>query len=130
MGNYINNNLINDEYLIYETNYHWILYFNHLIPSLITLGIYPYLISKFSEFGITNKRLTIKTGFLSRKTLELYLSKIESVNVNQSIFGRILGYGSIGVIGTGEQKNILFQLKIHLNSEENFKNYQTSNIKN
>ena len=107
-----------------------IIYFNHLIPSIITLGIYPYLISKFSEFGITNKRLTIKTGFLSRKTLELNLSKIESVNVNQSIFGRILGYGSIGVIGTGEQKNILFQLKIHLNSEENFKNYQTSNIKN
>ena len=49
MGNYINNNLIKDEYLIYETNYHWILYFNHLIPSIITLGIYPYLISKFSE---------------------------------------------------------------------------------
>ena len=129
MGNYINNNLIKDEYLIYETNYHWILYFNHLIPSIITLGIYPYLISKFSEFGITNKRLIIKTGILSRKTLELNLSKIESVNVNQSIFGRILGYGSIGVIGTGEQKNILFQLKIHLNSEENFKNYQTSPFK-
>ena len=91
MGNYINNNLIKDEYLIYETNYHWILYFNHLIPSIITLGIYPYLISKFSEFGITNKRLIIKTGILSRKTLELNLSKIESVNVNQSIFGRILG---------------------------------------
>ena len=84
MGNYINNNLIKDEYLIYETNYHWILYFNHLIPSIITLGIYPYLISKFSEFGITNKRLIIKTGILSRKTLELNLSKINIEEIQKN----------------------------------------------
>ena len=120
MGNYINNNLIKDEYLIYETNYHWIIYFNHLIPSIITLGIYPYLISKFSEFGITNKRLTIKTGFLSRKTLELNLSKIESVNVNQSIFGRILGYGSIGVIGTGGTKEYFISIKNQLEFRRKF----------
>jgi uncharacterized membrane protein YdbT with pleckstrin-like domain len=111
MGKYINNNLIKDEYLIYETKYHWILYFNHLISSLITLGVYPYLVSKFSEFGITNKRLIIKTGILSRRTLELNLSKIESVNVNQSILGRILGYGSIGVIGTGGTKEYFISIK-------------------
>ena len=35
MGKYINNNLIKDEYLIYETNYHWILYFNHLSDNKI-----------------------------------------------------------------------------------------------
>ena len=120
MGNYINNNLIKDEYLIYETNYHWILYFNHLIPSIITLGIYPYLISKFSEFGITNKRLIIKTGIFSRKTLELNLSKIESVNVNQSIFGRILGYGSIGVIGTGGTSENFLSIKNPLEFRRKF----------
>jgi uncharacterized membrane protein YdbT with pleckstrin-like domain len=111
MGKYIDNNLIKDEYIVYETNYHWILYFNHLISSVITLGIYPYLVSKFSEFGITNKRLIIKTGILSRRTLELNLSKIESVNVNQSILGRILGYGSIGVIGTGGTKEYFVSIK-------------------
>jgi uncharacterized membrane protein YdbT with pleckstrin-like domain len=120
MGNYINNNLINDDYLIYETNYHWILYFNHLIPSIITLGIYPYLVSKFSEFGITNKRLIIKTGILSRRTLELNLSKIESVNVNQSILGRILGYGSIGVIGTGGTKGYFVSIKNPLEFRRKF----------
>jgi len=120
MGNYINNNLINDEYLIYETNYHWILYFNHLISSIITLGIYPYLVSKFSEFGITNKRLIIKTGILSRRTLELNLSKIESVNVNQSILGRILGYGSIGVIGTGGTKEYFVSIKNPLEFRRKF----------
>lgn len=120
MGNYINNNLIKDEYLIHETNYHWILYFTHLIPSIITLGIYPYLISKFSEFGITNKRLIIKTGILSRKTLELNLSKIESVNVNQSILGRILGYGSLGVIGTGGTKEYFVSIKNPLEFRRKF----------
>jgi uncharacterized membrane protein YdbT with pleckstrin-like domain len=120
MGNYINNNLIKDEYLIYETNYHWILYFNHLIPSIITLGIYPFMISKFSEFGITNKRLIIKTGILSRKTLELNLSKIESVNVNQSILGRILGYGNIGVIGTGGTKEYFVSIKNPLEFRRKF----------
>lgn len=120
MGNYINNNLINGEYLVFETNYHWILYFNHLFLSIITLGIYPYLISKFSEFGITNKRLIIKTGVLSRKTLELNLSKIESVNVNQSILGRILGYGSIGVIGTGGTKEYFVSIKNPLEFRRKF----------
>ena len=120
MGKYIDNNLINDEYIVYETNYHWILYFNHLISSIITLGIYPYLVSKFSEFGITNKRLIIKTGILSRRTLELNLSKIESVNVNQSILGRILGYGSIGVIGTGGTKEYFISIKNPLEFRRKF----------
>ena len=125
MGNYINNNLIKDEYLIYETNYHWILYFNYLIPSIITLGIYPYLISKFSEFGITNKRLIIKTGIFSRKTLELNLSKIESVNVNQSILGRILGYGSLGVIGTGGTSENFLSIKNPLEFRRKFQESRT-----
>jgi uncharacterized membrane protein YdbT with pleckstrin-like domain len=120
MGKYIDNNLIKDEYIVYETNYHWILYFNHLISSVITLGIYPYLVSKFSEFGITNKRLIIKTGILSRRTLELNLSKIESVNVNQSILGRILGYGSIGVIGTGGTKEYFVSIKNPLEFRRKF----------
>ena len=51
MGNYINNNLIKDEYLIYETNYHWILYFNNIFLTLFTTGIYPFLVSKYSEFA-------------------------------------------------------------------------------
>jgi len=111
MGNYINNNLIKDEFLVYETKYHWIIYINIFIP--LTLGfylIYLYLKDKNSEFGITNKRLIIKTGIISRNTLELNLSKIESVNVNQSILGRMLGYGSLGVIGTGGTKEVFVKI--------------------
>lgn len=111
MGRYIKNNLIKDEFLVYETNYHWIIYINIFIP--LTFGfylIYLYLKNKNSEFGITNKRLIIKTGIISRNTLELNLSKIESVNVKQSLLGRIMGYGSLGVIGTGGTKEIFVKI--------------------
>jgi uncharacterized membrane protein YdbT with pleckstrin-like domain len=54
-----------------------------------------------SEFAVTNKRVLVKVGFISRHTLESLLSKVETVGVDQSILGRILGYGTIVVIGTG-----------------------------
>ena len=45
--------------------------------------------------------MIVKTGLISRKTLEMNLNKIESVNVDQSIMGRMLDYGTITIIGTG-----------------------------
>jgi uncharacterized membrane protein YdbT with pleckstrin-like domain len=54
-----------------------------------------------TELAVTNKRLIAKAGLISRNTVELNLSKVESVRVSQSILGRILGYGSIVVGGTG-----------------------------
>jgi uncharacterized membrane protein YdbT with pleckstrin-like domain len=67
----------------------------------LTLFISPLIENWTSEYAITNKRVIIKIGLISRKTLEMNLSKIESVNVDQSIFGRLLGYGAITIIGTG-----------------------------
>ena len=104
MGNYVNNNLIRGEVVEYDTSYHWIIFFS--LRALFTLFIAP-LIDKWSdEFAITNKRVIIKTGLISRRTVELNLSKIESVNVDQSILGRILGYGSLQIVGTGGTKEI------------------------
>lgn len=54
-----------------------------------------------SEFAVTNKRVIVKTGFISRDTLELNLAKVETVGVQQSVAGRILGYGTIVIVGTG-----------------------------
>ena len=53
------------------------------------------------EMAVTNKRVIIKVGLVSKRTVELFLSKMESVAVNQGILGRILGYGSVVVRGTG-----------------------------
>ena len=57
-----------------------------------------------SEFAVTNKRVIIKVGFISRRTIEINMSKVESVEINQDIFGRLLNYGTIIVIGTGGTK--------------------------
>jgi len=56
---------------------------------------------KSAEFAVTNKRVVLKTGFVQSKTAEMFLNKIESVGVEQSIVGRILGFGSITIRGTG-----------------------------
>jgi len=54
-----------------------------------------------TELAITNKRVIAKTGFISRDTTELRHEKVESMNIKQSILGRILGYGTITINGTG-----------------------------
>jgi uncharacterized membrane protein YdbT with pleckstrin-like domain len=73
-----------------------------------------------SEFAITNKRVIAKTGLIRRHSIEVYLDKIEAVEVSQGIAGRILGYGTIVVTGTGGTKDpipmipapLLFKKKI------------------
>jgi uncharacterized membrane protein YdbT with pleckstrin-like domain len=63
-----------------------------------------------SEFAITNKRVVVKTGFLRRSTIELLLSKIESINVNQTFAGRLLNYGTIIITGTGTTHEPLYNI--------------------
>jgi uncharacterized membrane protein YdbT with pleckstrin-like domain len=54
-----------------------------------------------AEFAVTNKRVILKTGFIQSKTAEMFLNKIESVGVDQSIAGRVFGYGTVVIRGTG-----------------------------
>jgi uncharacterized membrane protein YdbT with pleckstrin-like domain len=51
--------------------------------------------------ALTNKRVIVKTGLASRRTLELLLSRIESVVVEEPALGRVLGYGTVIIRGTG-----------------------------
>lgn len=104
MGNYIDNNLINNERVELETNYHWITFIS--LRAFLTLFIAPLIDRYTDEFAITNKRVIIKTGLISRKTFEMNHSKIESVNVDQGILGRILGYGTIRIVGSGGTKEV------------------------
>ncbi|QWG13047.1 PH domain-containing protein [Bradyrhizobium sediminis] len=55
-----------------------------------------------TETDVTNLRIVHKTGFITRKTFEMSLDKVESVDVDQSILGRILNYGDVTVHGVGE----------------------------
>src|SRR5262252_9385842 len=55
-----------------------------------------------TETDVTNMRVVHKTGFIQRRTFEMALDKVESVDVNQSIMGRILNYGNVTIMGVGE----------------------------
>ncbi len=55
-----------------------------------------------TETDVTNLRVVHKTGVIKRRTFEMSLDKVESVDVNQSILGRILNYGSVTMRGVGE----------------------------
>lgn len=55
-----------------------------------------------TETDVTNLRVVHKTGFITRNTFEMSLDKIESVDVDQSILGRLLNYGDVTVRGVGE----------------------------
>jgi PH (Pleckstrin Homology) domain-containing protein len=54
-----------------------------------------------TEMAVTNRRVVIKSGLVSRKTIEMLLAKVESIEVTETAVGRLLGYGTIVVIGTG-----------------------------
>lgn len=54
-----------------------------------------------TEIAVTSRRVLIKTGMVNRRTLELLLSRIESIGVNETPLGRMLGYGTVILRGTG-----------------------------
>jgi len=54
-----------------------------------------------TEIAVTDRRIIYKEGFISRNTVEMHMDKVESVDVDQSVMGRILDYGDVIVKGTG-----------------------------
>ena len=75
-----------------------------LIVGVLVTGLHALVERMTSEFAVTNKRVLIKTGLIRRHSLETLLGKVESIGVSQSILGRILGFGTIVISGTGGSK--------------------------
>src|ERR1700722_9246888 len=73
--------------------------------ALLVTGVVVILIGMVrrntTEMAVTNRRVVVKTGLASRKTIEMLLNKVESIEVSETPIGRMLGYGAIVVIGTG-----------------------------
>ncbi len=126
---YIEENLIEGEVVIYKTKLHWfpvffwpafflLLFIFTLISDnaeagafflLITLifGLGSFINYSASEFGVTNKRILAKVGWLRRRSLDMLLTKVEGIYVEQGILGKIFGYGTVVVTGTGGTKSVL-----------------------
>ncbi len=125
------NNMMEGENVICEAKFHYMIYW---LPILLTLlavalpfiptgegtlkyrlifsGIFLVLallwyivINNGKKFVLTNKRIILKTGIIMRNSKELMLRKCESINVKQSILGRIFNYGDV-IVSTGEEKDV------------------------
>jgi hypothetical protein len=118
---YVQANLMQGEQVVYRTSLHWLMYFWPIVLAVVgllmlagvpllglivlalalVLGATVFITVHNAEFAVTNKRVIMKTGWLNRRSLELLLSKIESIAVDQGFAGKVWGYGTIILSGTG-----------------------------
>jgi Bacterial PH domain len=71
-----------------------------VVVGLILFGI-GLVKRNATEMTVTNRRIVVKVGMAARRTVEMLLSRVESIGVEESVAGRILGYGTVIVRGTG-----------------------------
>jgi uncharacterized membrane protein YdbT with pleckstrin-like domain len=127
---YIEHILQPGETLVYSGRIHWIVYLPSMIMGLLAVvaltraGQGPtgqsWLIAAIglalagatmmfsawfrrwtTEIDVTDRRIVYKRGLIKRHTVEMNMDKVESVDVDQSVFGRLLDYGDITIRGTG-----------------------------
>lgn len=106
---YIDDHLMNGEQVEYKAELSNWAFFTEILISIILIPVIIGLVGlliihitkKSTEIAVTNKRLIYKKGFIKRDTVELNIKKIESIQVEQSIMGRIFDYGELIVSGTG-----------------------------
>jgi uncharacterized membrane protein YdbT with pleckstrin-like domain len=71
-----------------------------LVFALVCIGL-GILSRNATEMTVTNKRVVAKVGVFARRTIEMLLSRVESIGVEETVMGRMLGYGKVIVRGTG-----------------------------
>ena len=126
---YIEKNLVQGETLVFRTGLHWSVLVGPVILALaVAAGGVACLFEKDMNFlyagaalfivaaaivavavvkrnaveiAVTNKRVMIKTGMMSRRSLEIMLPKVESIGIDEPAMGRMLGYGTVMIHGTG-----------------------------
>ena len=124
---YVDANLLEGERMLYRTRLHWKVFVPPILFALVmsvpvawialagTWTVFAWiplalalvwLIAAFvkrqtSEFVVTNKRVLMKIGVFTVRSIELLLSKVEAITVHQSLMGRMLGYGDIVLTGSG-----------------------------
>lgn len=73
-----------------------------MLVVAIGLGGWAHVLMRSVELAVTDRRVLAKTGVISRDAFEVNLSKIEGAQLQQSVAGRILGYGTVTVRGVGD----------------------------
>ena len=110
MASYVDTVLISGESVLHRGHvslwpHAWKIVLGIVLLPLFGLGlvflVWVWILYKTTEIAITNKRIIAKFGFISRSTIEINLPKVESVQVDQGVMGRMLDYGTIIVAGAG-----------------------------
>jgi uncharacterized membrane protein YdbT with pleckstrin-like domain len=131
---YIDETLLPDEHVVYRTTLHWIIFLRPVLVILVGLALLiafrtvplvgapilllgvlllfgPLVAYWSTEFGVTDKRMIVKVGFIRRRTLELLLRQVEALSVDQSLSGRMLDYGTITLSGTGGVREVFHRVR-------------------
>ncbi len=118
---YLDESLAPGETIVARFDLHWtakwrlIVFLLLAIPTFgiaLLAAIYEWLRLRSIEMGVTNRRVVRKTGIVSRETAELRLASIETIDLRQSTWGRVLGHGDVVLTGRGESA-MLFQRLAH-----------------
>lgn len=121
---------MNDTNNMYQAKLHWMIFFWPVVfacgamligiqfpqfkqPSAILLAltlvwiIMTWVNFHFSSLTITNKQVILRTGMLVRQTVDIPMTKIETIDIRQSIAGSIFRYGSLVITGTGGTRHMI-----------------------
>lgn len=109
MASYIEGSLLSDETILHQGRISlWsmfpLIFFGVILTPVViglVLLVIAYIRYKTTELAITNKRVVVKTGLISRNIIEINIAKVESVEVAQSVLGRLFDFGSLSISGTG-----------------------------
>ena len=122
---YVDSRLTTGESVLYHARLHWVIFLAPVLIALVggvaiavggdalalvgaallivagALALSRWIVRSTSEFAVTNRRVLIKVGVVSRHSLALLLTKVEGIGVDQDLWGRLLDYGTVVVSGTG-----------------------------
>jgi uncharacterized membrane protein YdbT with pleckstrin-like domain len=74
-----------------------------VIFGVLTLAgaVHAWFVRWMTEIAVTDRRVIYKRGFINRHTIETHMDKVAAIDVDQSVLGRLLDYGTVTVRGTG-----------------------------
>ena len=136
---YLDESLAPGENIVARFALHWtakwrlIVYLLLAIPTLglaLLAAIYEWLRLRSIELGVTNRRVVRKTGIFSRQTEELRLASIETIDLRQSVWGRMLGFGDVVLTGRGESSMIFGRIAQPLDAKRAIEGAYAANVEN
>lgn len=120
----------NNNKIIYFTRLNWVIFFWPVVMLCVAFALYVYIIQlrelsmilavfallwvlmtwityQFSSITIKRKQVILRTGLIVRQTVDIPLSKIETIDIRQSIVGSMLRYGALIITGTGGTRHLI-----------------------